>query len=66
MKRAQQSAQSQYNVLPPGTAPPHRAAPLRKLAVFVTHGMGQQVPFATLDAVFERLRGLEPFKSARP
>jgi hypothetical protein len=34
--------------------------------VFVTHGMGQQVPFATLDAVFERLRRLEPFSSARP
>jgi hypothetical protein len=28
--------------------------------------MGQQVPFATLDAVFERLRRLEPFASARP
>lgn len=34
--------------------------------MFVTHGMGQQVPFATLDAVFERLRRLEPFASARP
>lgn len=28
--------------------------------------MGQQVPFATLDAVFERLRRAEPFSDARP
>ena len=34
--------------------------------MFITHGMGQQVPFATLDAVFERLRRQEPFVSARP
>ena len=34
--------------------------------MFMTHGMGQQVPFTTLDAVFERLRLREPFASARP
>ncbi len=57
---------SEYDVLAPGTpAPTGQGAP-RKLAVFVTHGMGQQVPFATLDAIFERLRRLEPFASARP
>ncbi len=63
------AAESQYTVLPPGAAPIREGAPpseLRKIAVFVTHGMGQQVPFATLDAVFERLRCLEPFASARP
>jgi hypothetical protein len=60
------TAESQYTVCPPGTPTPGGQASLRKLAVFVTHGMGQQVPFATLDAVFERLRRLEPFSSARP
>lgn len=60
------ATRSQYTVCPPGAPVPSDDAALRKLAVFVTHGMGQQVPFATLDAVFERLRRLEPFSSARP
>lgn len=59
------SAKSQYRVLAPGSSPTD-APEVRKLAVFVTHGMGQQVPFATLDAVFERLRLLPPFASVRP
>nr|MBA3318691.1 hypothetical protein [Gemmatimonadales bacterium] len=57
------AADSEYTVRSPGTS---GEGAVRKLAVFVTHGMGQQVPFATLDAVFERLRRLEPFASARP
>ncbi|MGH7579293.1 MAG: hypothetical protein ACREM9_03920 [Gemmatimonadales bacterium] len=60
------TAPSQYTVCSPGTPPPPGDASLRKVAVFVTHGMGQQVPFATLDAVFERLRRVAPFSSARP
>jgi hypothetical protein len=60
------AAESQYTVCTPGTTAPAEATALRRIAVFVTHGMGQQVPFATLDAVFERLRRLEPFSSARP
>ena len=66
MKQHEATAESQYRVCTPGTPTPAADAPLRKLAVFVTHGMGQQVPFATLDAVFERLRRLEPYSSARP
>jgi hypothetical protein len=66
MSQDTQTGPSQYSVLPPGTPAPDGAAAPRKIAVFVTHGMGQQVPFATLDAVFEQLRRLEPFSSARP
>jgi hypothetical protein len=68
MGQEERTAQSHYKVCAPGepTAAAAEAAPLRKLAVFITHGMGQQVPFATLDAVFERLRRQEPFVSARP
>ena len=58
--------ESEYTVLPPGTPGADGVSPLRKVAVFVTHGMGQQVPFATLDAVFEQLRRRPPFASARP
>ncbi len=67
MGQEERTAQSQYEVCAPG-APTGTtdAPPLRRLAVFVTHGMGQQVPFATLDAVFERLRRQEPFATARP
>jgi hypothetical protein len=68
MSQVSSATESHYKVCAPGepTAAATGAAPLRKLAVFITHGMGQQVPFATLDAVFERLRRQEPFASARP
>jgi hypothetical protein len=56
---------SEYTVLAPGTPLPE-GEQLRRFAVFVTHGMGQQVPFATLDAVFEQLRRQPPFSDARP
>jgi hypothetical protein len=39
----------------PAIAPKEKALP-RKVAVFVAHGMGQPIPFQTLDAVAERLR----------
>ncbi len=66
MLRTGPATESQYTVLSPGTPAPKEPGAARKLAVFITHGMGQQVPFATLDAVFERLRRLEPFASTRP
>jgi hypothetical protein len=66
MRQEERTAESQYNVCAPGEAQAEEAPALRKVAVFITHGMGQQVPFATLDAVFERLRRQEPFASARP
>ena len=66
MKQDARTTESQYTVCTPGTPVADGDPTPRKLAVFVTHGMGQQVPFATLDAVFERLRRLAPFSSARP
>jgi hypothetical protein len=66
MSQVAATAESQYAVCPPGAPTPREDSVPKKIAVFVTHGMGQQVPFATLDAVFERLRRLEPFASARP
>jgi hypothetical protein len=68
MSQVSSATESHYKVCAPGepTAAATEAPPLRKLAVFITHGMGQQVPFATLDAVFERLRRQEPFASVRP
>ena len=69
MSQEERTGPSQYDVCMPGAPPPTSPPtghPLRRIAVFVTHGMGQQVPFATLDAVFERLRRQEPFASARP
>lgn len=38
---------------------PPQGPPLRKVAVFVAHGMGQQVPFQTLDQVAEGLRQVD-------
>jgi hypothetical protein len=66
MMQQSPTRQSDYTVIPPGTPAGGREAGPRRIAVFVTHGMGQQVPFATLDAVFEQLRHLEPFASAPP
>jgi hypothetical protein len=67
MGQEDRTASSQYNVCLPGAPEPAAERPaLRRFAVFVTHGMGQQVPFATLDAVFERLRRRAPFAGARP
>lgn len=58
MKRAE-------NVRPKGAtsylvnAAPPPAAPRRKVAVFVAHGMGQQIRFETLDQVSEGLRAYD-------
>src|SRR3954453_9230447 len=49
-------------VVPPGVAaaaPPVdrvQSTPAGPVAVFVAHGMGQQIPFETLDAIAESLR----------
>jgi hypothetical protein len=46
---------TQYSVAAPGTE--SRAEPAkRRVAVFVAHGMGQQIPFETLDSIAESLR----------
>ncbi|MBW3629401.1 MAG: hypothetical protein KY464_08905 [Gemmatimonadetes bacterium] len=51
-------------------APPPSSAPVgastRKVAVFVAHGMGQQIPFQTLDQVAEGLRKEAEAKRQRP
>lgn len=41
----------------PAAAKAAAPAPLRKVAVFVAHGMGQQIPFETLDHLAQGLRG---------
>jgi hypothetical protein len=60
---------AEYRVPPLGPLrPPHRAAPAarelrtgpRPAAILVTHGMGQQIPFQTLDDVAEGLRRIDP------
>jgi hypothetical protein len=53
-----------YQVRSPGTPKP---APRKtKVAVFVTHGMGQQVPFATLNDLLTLIRQVAPFDQAEP
>jgi hypothetical protein len=56
---AQQSAAQEIKVLKPGEA---RRPAARKVALFVAHGMGQQVPFETMDAVSEGLRRIAGHK----
>ncbi len=58
-------------VEPPGTAGakietagPRAAARVRKVAVIVTHGMGNQVPFETLQMVADRLLQFAPAPQA--
>src|SRR6476660_9175897 len=47
--------QTQYAVAAPGADQAvERAA--KRIAIFVAHGMGQQIPFETLDAIAESLR----------
>ena len=53
-----------YELRSPGTpAPPPQP---KRLAVFVTHGMGQQVPFATLSDLLTQLRKVTPFGEQKP
>jgi hypothetical protein len=46
---------TQYSVAPP---PPESNVEVvrKRIAIFVAHGMGQQIPFETLDAIAESLR----------
>jgi hypothetical protein len=52
-------------VLPAGVeAEPGR--PAERLAVFVTHGMGQQVPFSTVSDLVTELQKEPPFSAVTP
>lgn len=54
----QAAAATQYSVAPPGldsSVTPGN----RPIAIFVAHGMGQQIPFETLDAIAESLRAYD-------
>ena len=50
--------QTQYAVAPPGTEKVVEVA-AKRIAIFVAHGMGQQIPFETLDAIAESLRAYD-------
>ena len=47
--------QTQYAVAAPGSEKVVEVA-AKRIAIFVAHGMGQQIPFETLDAIAESLR----------
>ncbi|MDB4870787.1 MAG: hypothetical protein JWL97_1791 [Gemmatimonadales bacterium] len=47
--------QTKYAVAAPGETKAVEVA-ARRIAIFVAHGMGQQIPFETLDAIAESLR----------
>jgi hypothetical protein len=53
--REEVEKRTQYSVAPP---PPESnvEAERKRIAIFVAHGMGQQIPFETLDAIAESLR----------
>jgi len=54
----QAAAATQYTVAPPGLD--SSVTPGNKpIAIFVAHGMGQQIPFETLDAIAESLRAYD-------
>src|SRR6476646_4973872 len=53
-----------YAVNPPGMPRPRGHS--GRLAVFVTHGMGQQVPFATVDDLVAALRTHPALAEAKP
>jgi len=54
----QAAAATQYSVAPPGSD--SIVTPGNKpIAIFVAHGMGQQIPFETLDAIAESLRAYD-------
>ena len=52
--RSDQNIERNYDV---GVS--HLKPARKKVAVFVTHGMGQPIPFQTLDQVAEALRKLD-------
>ena len=49
---------TQYSVAAPGSDKAVEVA-ARRIAIFVAHGMGQQIPFETLDAIAESLRAYD-------
>ena len=49
---------TRYSVAAPGTKPAPDPGK-RRVAIFVAHGMGQQIPFETLDSVAESLRAYD-------
>jgi hypothetical protein len=51
----EEKTRTQYSVAPPGSEEAVEVA-ARRVAIFVAHGMGQQIPFETLDAIAESLR----------
>ncbi|HEX9129991.1 MAG TPA: hypothetical protein VF850_12600 [Gemmatimonadaceae bacterium] len=55
---------TQYSVAPP---PPESnvEAARKRIAIFVAHGMGQQIPFETLDAIAESLRAHDESVTSR-
>jgi len=56
--REEVEKRTQYAVAPP---PPESnvEAAKKRIAIFVAHGMGQQIPFETLDAIAESLRAYD-------
>ena len=55
---------TQYSVAPPPTESSVEVA-RKRIAIFVTHGMGQQIPFETLDAIAESLRAYDESLTGR-
>jgi hypothetical protein len=53
--REEAEKRTQYSVAPPPSESNVEAA-RKRIAIFVAHGMGQQIPFETLDAIAESLR----------
>jgi len=50
--------ETQYAVASPGSAKVVEIG-AKRIAIFVAHGMGQQIPFETLDAIAESLRAYD-------
>ena len=55
---------TQYSVASPGSESIVQAA-RKRIAIFVAHGMGQQIPFETLDAIAESLRAYDAALTGR-
>jgi hypothetical protein len=62
--REEAEQRTQYSV----AAPPAESsveAVRKRIAIFVAHGMGQQIPFETLDAIAESLRAHDELQTGR-
>jgi len=55
LPRDEADTPTQYSVAPPGSESIVETGE-KPIAIFVAHGMGQQIPFETLDAIAESLR----------